>query len=290
MNDKQLNKMINHIDTLYDLNIHHIIKKVKPEEKNYLASLISSESSIYFISSGNREIKSSVKFLKTTIKQLYENYELLKEENDILKEQIRNQDNNKLCKKTCQDNFRKAQKYIEHFLKVRKTILKIETFDKTKINQIKIKKPTYENVQDILDELEEYQNQDLLNFLTIKEQKQNILYDYLRIYLKDEFSITKQDIKMILCYITNQTLINATFWDKKIIDEFKTKTKTNIVNMNIIEEQNQIKIIIKQKNDNQVNQVMNKLFMFYFKNYLMKDHFTFKIDSIIEYIWEKITK
>lgn len=199
-NNRQLYKIIKNIDTLYDSNIHMIMKKASPNDRKYLAAIIKEQKGgdlntdqslvdLNLIASGNREIKQIVKNLKATTKSLIEELNLTKQENKILKEQIRNLEKgvNKLDKTKCKEKLKQAQKYIEQFLQVRKAIIGLVAFIKKKIliqstklsflskppleyeddlemiQKIQIKKPTCENVQGIIDELEEYQNPDILN-------------------------------------------------------------------------------------------------------------------------------
>ena len=189
---RQLNKIIKNIDKLYDSNIHIIMKNATPNDKKYLAAIISSQKQkggnndvnqslidINLIASGNREIKQIVENLKLTTKNLLEELILTKEENKILKQQIRNLDKGvkELDKTKCKEKLQQAQKYIEQFLQVRKAMIGLVAFIKKKvitqssklkflskppleyeddleiIQKIQIKKPTCENVQGILDEL-----------------------------------------------------------------------------------------------------------------------------------------
>jgi hypothetical protein len=196
---RQFNKIVKSIDKLYDSNIHTIIKNATPNDKKYLAAIISNQRGgnssssssidISLIASGNREIKQIVENLKSTTKSLLEELELTKQENKILKDQIRKLDQGvqKLDKTKCKEKMKLAKKYIEQFLQVRKAMIGLVSFIKKKVvvqsfklkflskppleweddlenmQKIQIKNPTCENVQGILNELEEYQNPDILS-------------------------------------------------------------------------------------------------------------------------------
>ena len=199
-NNRQLNRIIKDIDKLYDSNIHAIIKKATPNDKKYLVAIMTSQQQggsstqqalmdLSLITSGNREIKQIVMSLKSTIQNLVNELDLSKQENKFLKDQIRNLDKgvSKLDKTKCKQKMKQAQEYIQQFLEVRKAMINLVSFIKKKVvtnstklkflskppqyyenkleelQKIQIKKPTCENVQGILEELEEYQNPDILN-------------------------------------------------------------------------------------------------------------------------------
>ena len=85
MTTRQLHKIIKDIDKLYDSSIHTIIKKATPNDKKYLAAILSSQRGgsvndslmdINLIASGNREIKQIVENLKSTTKNIVEELSL----------------------------------------------------------------------------------------------------------------------------------------------------------------------------------------------------------------------
>ena len=195
---RHLNKIAKDIDKLYDSNIHTIIKRATPNDKKYLAAIVTGQRGgndstaidhISLIASGNREIKQIVENLKSTTKTLLSELELTKQENKILKSQLKNLDKGvaKLDKTKCKELLKQAQQYIEQFLEVRKAMIELVSFIKKKIitnskklkflsrppleyeddlealKSIQIKKPSCDNVKGILAELEEYQNPDILN-------------------------------------------------------------------------------------------------------------------------------
>lgn len=197
---RQLNKIIKQIDKLYESNIHTIIKKASPNDKKYLASIIHHQKGgdsdandslvdLGLIASGNREIKQIVENLKNTTKSIFEELLLSKQENKILKEKLRTLDKGvkQLDKTKCKEMLQQAQIYIEHFLEVRKAMIGLVAFIKKKVvtessklkflskppleyeddlqvlQNIQIRNPTCENVQGILDELQEYQDPDILS-------------------------------------------------------------------------------------------------------------------------------
>lgn len=197
---RQLNKLIKQIDKLYESNIHTIIKKASPNDKKYLASIIQHQKGgngngndslvdLGLIASGNREIKQIVENLKNTTKSIFEELQLSKQENKILKEKLRTLDHGvrQLDKTKCKEMLQQAQKYIEKFLEVRKAMIGLVSFIKKKVvtessklkflskplldyeddlqilQNIQIKNPTCENVQGILDELQDYQDPDILS-------------------------------------------------------------------------------------------------------------------------------
>lgn len=244
----QFNKIIKSIDKLYDSNIHTIIKNAIPNDKKYLAAIISNQTGssssssplidISLIASGNREIKQIVENLKSTTKSLLEELDLTKQENKILKDQIRklNQGEQKFDKTKCNEKIKLAQKYIEQFLQVRKAMIGLVAFIKKKViiqslklkfltkpllewekdlkkmQKIQIKKPICENVQEILNKLEEYQNPNILS---------NIL---------NNFESISGSVRVIV------RIMNNSLRDKMICDE---TNKTKKVKQNYITE-NQI--------------------------------------------------
>ena len=199
---RKLTKIVNDIDKLYNSNIHTIIKNATPNDKKYLAAIMNQQqggnsqnmnnislNELSLIASGNREIKQIVENLKLTTTNLINELELTKQENKILKEKIRNLDKGvaKLDKTNCKQLLKQAQQYIERFLEIRKAMITLVDFTKEKVllnsnklkflskppleyeddlemlKNIKIKSPSCENVEGILQELEEYQNPDILN-------------------------------------------------------------------------------------------------------------------------------
>ena len=198
INKKQFYKILKKIDELRSNTLYKRVKRLSNNDKKYLASIIvkpkqigggDGDNNISLILDGNKEIKRTVENLKTTMKNIVDELMLTKTENKTLKLQLKNLDKDivKLDKSSCVDQIKQAEKYIENFLNVKKSITDVVSFTKKllvsqspklellikspieydndlkKINQIKINKPQCENVNGIIEELEEYQNPDILN-------------------------------------------------------------------------------------------------------------------------------